>query len=183
MNSKILLSSILLSSVLFAEIPKAYIDMNYVLLNYSDNGTTSDFKPTGFKLAGGYILKDFNFVSFAVEGSLMLGVDNDSKSNVTLSNENTLTNAEASLDKMYNLQIKTIVPIVDNLNANVYLGGSRVKILTSANNFTGSNSWSNSVSYGTGLKYWFPSNVSLRLDYMKYFKNIEAVEIGLGFRF
>lgn len=73
MNSKILLSSILLSSVLFAETPKAYIDMNHVLLNYSDNGITSDFKPTGFKWTGGYILKDFNFVSFAIEGSLMLG--------------------------------------------------------------------------------------------------------------
>lgn len=84
---------------------------------------------------------------------------------------------------MYNLQIKTIVPIFDNLNANVYFGGSRAKMLTSANNFTGSNSWSNSVSYETGLEYWFQSNVSLRLDYMKYFKNIEAIDIGLGFRF
>jgi len=180
---KKMFSLVLFSTFVFAETPKTYINMNHVLLKYTDNGTTSDFKPTGFKWTAGYLVKDFDFVSFGLEASAMLGVNNDSKSSVTLSNGNTLTNAQASLDKLYNIQLKTIIPLVDKLNANVYLGGSRVKMLTNADSFTGSSGWNSAFSYGAGLEYWFPSNISFNLDYMQYFKNLNALEIGVGFKF
>ncbi len=183
MSSKILLSSILLSTLLLAETPKAYIDMNHVWLNYSNNGTTTDFKPTGFKWTGGYVLKDFDFASVAIEGSLMLGVNNDSKSNVTLSNGNSLTNAKATLDKLYSLHIKGILPITKGFNANLYLGGTRGKLLSSSNQSKSKSSFENSFSYGGGLEYWTPANVSVYANYMQYFKNLDAIEVGVGFRF
>ena len=181
---KVILLSLCLSSFIIANEPnKAYIDMNHVWLNYSNNGTTTDFKPTGFKWTGGYVFKDFDFASVAIEGSLMLGVNNDSKSSVTLSNGNSLTNAEATLDKMYSLHIKGILPITKGFNANLYLGGTRGKLLSSSNQSKSKSSFENSFSYGGGLEYWTSANVSVYGNYMQYFKNLDAVEFGIGFRF
>ena len=58
---KILVLSALVSGLLLAETPKTYINMSSVLLNYSNNGTTTDFKPTGFKWTVGYVVSDFTY--------------------------------------------------------------------------------------------------------------------------
>ena len=169
--------------MLLADESKVYIDMNPSVLSYSDNGTTSDFKPTGFKWTAGYIVKDFDFVSFGVEGSLLLGVDNDVKSKVKNSKGNSFTNAIVSIDKMYSLHLKSILPITNGFNANLYIGGTRGKLLSSSDQSSSSDSVENSVSYGIGLEYWSSADISVYANYMQYFKNLNAIEVGVGFRF
>jgi hypothetical protein len=51
---KIFTLGILLSSSLLATEPKVYINMSPVLFDYSNNGTTTNFKPTG------YLVKNFD---------------------------------------------------------------------------------------------------------------------------
>jgi opacity protein-like surface antigen len=140
---------------------KIYIDMNPMMLNYSDNGTTTDFKPTGFKWTAGYLIKDFNIVTLGLEASFMTGVESDSKTNVKGNNGVVFNQASSNLDKMYSLYLKTIVPITGGLNANLYVGGSRAKMVSSAIGFSSSNEWDSSLSYGAGLEYWSSANVSV----------------------
>jgi len=180
---KILCLLLGLSSVMVAQSPKAYIDISPMWMSYESNGISSDFNPTGFKWTGGYRLKDFSFVSFAIEGSAILGGNSDKKSTVTNSSGVTFTNAEVSLDKMYALHLKSIVPIVQNFNANLYLGATTGKLLSSSDQSQSNSSFENSFSYGAGLEYWTGANVSLYANYMQYFKNLNAVEVGVGFRF
>ena len=180
---KALLLSLCFSSFIIANEPKIYIDMSPVLLNYSDNGTTADFKPTGFKWSAGYLVKDFNIVTLGLEASFMTGVESDSKTNAKGSNGEVFNQASSRLDKMYSLHLKTIVPITGGLNANLYVGGSRAKIVSSAIGFSSSNEWDSSLSYGAGLEYWSSANVSVYGNYMQYFNNLDAVEFGVGFRF
>ena len=174
---------ILLSSSLLANEPKVYIDMSPTWMNYESKGINSKFKPTGFKWTAGYVLKDFSFTSVALEGSLLLGVDNDTKSSVTNSSGTSFTNAKVSLDKMYSLHLKSMFPLSKSFNANLYLGGTTAKVLSSSNSSSSTSSFENSVSYGAGLEYWSSADVSVYANYMQYFKNLNAVEIGVGFRF
>jgi len=180
---KILFLSALVSGLLLAETPKTYIDMSSVLFNYSNNGTTTDFKPTGFKWMAGYVVHDFTYASVAVEGSAMLGVNNDTKAHVQNSNGDTFTHAQMALDTLYNLQLKTMVPLTQSFNANLYVGGTRGKTSSSSDQSNNKGSYDNSVSYGAGLEYWSSADVSVYANYMQYFKNLNAVEIGVGFRF
>ena len=180
---RILFLSALVSGLLVAEAPKTYIDMGSVLLNYSNNGTSTDFKPTGFKWTMGYLLNDFTYASVAVEGSAMLGVNNDTKAQVHNSNGDIFSNAKMSLDALYNLQLKAIVPITQSFNTNLYMGGTRGKTFSSSNVSNNKGSYDNSFSYGAGLEYWSSADVSLQVKYMQYFKNLSAIEFGLGFRF
>lgn len=183
MNSKILFSSILLLTILSAQTPKAYIDMNPSWIKYESKGVSSKFKPIGLKLTAGYLLKKFSFASVAIEGSAMFGVNNDKKSTLTNSSGVTFTNAEISLDKLYSLHLKSMFPLTKSFNANLYLGGTSAKVLSSSDTSTSNSSFENSFSYGAGVEYWTDADVSLYANYMQYFKNLNAVEIGVGFRF
>lgn len=175
--------STILGSTLLLATPNTYVNMSNSWLNHSDNGTVDEFKPTGFKWTVGYVLKEFDHFNLAIESSAMLGVNNDTKVSVASSGTGTFTNAVETLDKLYNVNVKAIVPINDNFAVNVYLGASRVNILSTATNYGDNNSWDNGISYGAGLEYNLLSDVSVHVDYMQYFKNLNAVEVGLGFRF
>lgn len=175
--------STLLSSTLLLATPNSYVNMSNSWLSHSDNGTVSDFNPTGFKWTAGYVLKEFDHFNLAIEGSAMLGVNNDKKVTVASSGRGTFTNAIESIDKLYTVNVKAMVPLNDNFTLNAYLGASRVNILSTATNYGDNNSWDNAISYGAGLEYNLLSDVSVYVDYMQYFKNLNAVEVGLGFRF
>ena len=181
--NKLLLNILLLSSVAFAQDSKFYVDMNPSSMSFESKGISSNFKPTGFKWTAGYIVKDFDFVSFGVEGSLLLGVNNDVKSKVKNSKGNSFTNATVSIDKMYSLHLKSILPITNGFNANLYLGGTRGKLLSSSDQSSSSDGFENSISYGVGLEYWSLADISVYVNYMQYFKNLNAIEVGVGFRF
>ncbi len=157
--------------------------MSPIWMKYESSGVSSDFKPTGFKWTAGYEVKDFPFVALAVEGSAILGVNSDKKSTITNSSGATFTNAEVTVDKMYSLHLKSMFPLSSSVNANVYIGGTRGKISSSSDQSSSNSSFENSFSYGAGLEYWTPANVSLYVNYMQYFKNLDAVEFGVGFRF
>jgi len=180
---KTLTLGILLSGTLLANEPKVYVDMSPVWMNYESKGISSDFKPTGFKWSTGYVLKDFSFASVALEGSALLGVNHDKKSTVQNSNGDTFNNATVSVDKMYALHLKSMFPLSQSFNANLYLGGTTAKVLSFSDNSSSKSSFENSFSYGAGLEYWSSVNVSVYANYMQYFKNLNAVEIGVGFRF
>jgi hypothetical protein len=91
----------LFSSAIVAQNPKVYVDMSPVWMTYESKGVSSDFQPTGFKWTAGYEVKDFSFASVALEGSAILGVNNDKKSSVTNSGGTTFTNAKVTVDKLY----------------------------------------------------------------------------------
>ena len=181
--NKMLASMLIFSSAIVAQSPKVYVDMSPVWLNYESKGISSEFKPTGFKWTAGYVVKDLSFVSLALEGSAMLGVNNDRKATVQNSNGDTFTNAKVSLDKFYLLQVKSMFPISKDFNANLYLGGTTAKVLSSSDSGVSKSGFENSFSYGADLEYWTPADVSVYANYMQYFKNLDAIEVGVGFRF
>ena len=181
--NKVLASMLIFSSAIVAQSPKVYVDMSPVWLNYESKGISSEFKPTAFKWTAGYVVKDLSFVSLALEGSAMLGVNNDSKATVQNSNGDTFTNAKVSLDKLYSVQVKGMFPLSQSFNANLYLGGTTAKVLSSSDSGANASSFENSFSYGAGLEYWTSANVSVYANYMQYFNNLDAIEVGVGFRF
>ena len=180
---KTLLISLALSSAVLATSPKVYVNMSQSLLTHADNGTVSDFELTGFKWSAGYVVKEFDKLSIALEGSAMLGVTNDTKASVKSSSTGTFSNATETLERLYNVNLKVMVPLGGNVSANAYLGASRAKMLSTAINYKSNNDWDNGITYGAGVQYNILSDVSVHLDYMQYFKNLHAVEFGLGFRF
>jgi len=179
----LLITMLITSSAVVAQESKVYIDMSPIWMKYESSGVSSDFKPTGFKWTAGYKVKDFSFVTLAVEGSAILGVNSDKKSTMTNSSGATFTNAEVRVDKMYSLHLKSMFPLSNAFNANVYIGGTTGKVISSSDQSVSNSSFENSFSYGAGLEYWTPENVSLYANYMQYFKNLNAIEVGVGFRF
>jgi len=180
---KSLLLSLCFTSFIIADESKTYIDMSPIWMNYESKGISSDFNPIGFKWTAGYVLKDFSFASMALEGSALLGVNHDKKSTVQNSNGDTFNNATVSVDKMYALHLKSMFPLSQSFNANLYLGRTTAKMLSFSDNSSSKSSFENSFSYGAGLEYWTDADVSVYANYMQYFKNLNAVEIGVGFRF
>ena len=157
--------------------------MGSILSSYESEGMSSDFKPTGFKWTAGYVVKEFCYASMALEGSAILGVNSDKKSTVQNSSGETFNNAQVRIDKMYSVNVKSMFPLSQSFNANLYLGGTMAKVLSSSDNFSSKSSFENSFSYGAGLEYWSSADVSLQVKYMQYFKNLSAVEVGVGFKF
>ena len=181
--NKMLVSMLMLTGVIVAQNPKVYVDMSQSWMKYDSNGIDDDFKPKASKWTVGYELKDFSFLSVALEGSAMLGFASDKKAVVHKNSGGTFTNAEVTLDKMYGLHLKGMFPLTETLNANVYVGASRARVRSTSDQSRSNSSLENSFSYGAGLEYWFPANVSLYANYMQYFKNLDAIEFGVGFRF
>ena len=181
--NKLLVSMLIFSSAIEAQSPKIYVDISPVLMNYESQGISSEFKPIGFKWTTGYVVKEFSFASIAVDGSAMWGVKHNKKTTVQNSNGDTFGNATVSVDKMYSLHLKSMFPLSQSLNANLYLGGTGGKVLSSSDTSNSKSSFENSFSYGAGLEYWSSADASVYANYMQYFKNLNAIEIGVGFRF
>jgi len=180
---KTMILSILTLSLANAQDTKTYIDLGTMAMNYTDNGTLTDLKPVGVKWTVGYVIKDFDKFSLGVETSFATGAKSSKKSTITTTNGVVLTNSETTLEELFNANIKTIVPLKENFNANIYVGATRAKLLSIADGYASKNKYDNSISYGAGVEYWFPKNISIYGDYMQYFDNVNAIEIGIGFRF
>jgi len=182
---KILIISILFSNLLSAKI---YSDLKYTLLNYSKNGTAKDFETNGYKLTVGYMFEDlsylekFPYIDIGVENSIMFAKGKKINS-VGYKDETTLKDASVDIDLLYSMHLKATAPIVDILYGNIYLGWDTAKIGTTASNYNDTNRWDSSISYGIGIEYWIPLGVSLQLDYMSYFNNLDGIEFGFGLKF
>ncbi|HHD82435.1 MAG TPA: hypothetical protein ENK94_04505 [Campylobacterales bacterium] len=180
---KLLILTLGVSSMLLATSPKTYINMKAVQLIHTDNGTEQDFEPTAFKWTVGHIFKEFDHVALGIEASAMLGVANDTKSTVSSSTTGVYTNAKTEMDNLYNLNLKVLVPLTDNFMFSSSIGVSRAKMISTATNYSSPNNWDNSLSYGAGIHYNILRDVSLEVDYMQYYKNLNGIEVGLGFKF
>jgi len=180
---KITLISLATSSLLLAQSNENYINMSHSWLTHSDNGTVSDFNPTGFKWTIGKNLTTFKGIELAVEGTAMLGVNHDKKSSVASSSTGTFSNASIALDKLYNVNLRVKKEVLKDFSLQAYLGASRGKMIPIALNNTPSHGYQNSISYGAGVSYDIFSDVSINLEYMQYFDNLNGIEFGVGFRF
>lgn len=171
------------SSFVLATETEYYIEMAPTVLSYSGNGSTDNLKPTGFKWTVGYTLGSINKIKISTEGSVILGVNSDNRDSLSTTSGGTFTNSKTSLEELYNINLKATLPILDQLYLNGYLGGSQAKLLSTADNYQSENEFDSSVSYGAGLKYEFLSDIYLQVNYMQYFKNLNATEFALGFKF
>jgi opacity protein-like surface antigen len=179
----LILVSLVMSSTLLATEPTGYVNMDYVYLKHINNGTSSDFKPTAFQWTVGYNVATWNNISIGLEGSAMLGVISDTKRSVKSSTGGTLVNVQEQLDTLYSLNVKASLPLFLNFSTHLYVGGSRAKIESIADNYANKSVYDSSLSYGAGIKYLIAKDVSVHADYRHYFKNLEAVQIGVGFGF
>jgi hypothetical protein len=156
------------------------------MLSYSKNGTDRSFKLEGYKLTVGEMfedaLKEFSTISIGVENSIIIAGGKNINS-VGYKDDTVLKNASVDIDFLYSLHLKATTPLVDFLYGNVYLGWDTAKIGSEATNYANSSGWDQSISYGAGLEYWIPVGISIQLDYMSYFNNLDAIEFGLGFKF
>ena len=182
---KIVLAIALCSSILLAESKNLYVELggNFLTHDKDENGLKSDMESTALKVTLGSLLMEQKNYHLSLEGSLMLGLDGESKSSIEQNNGNTLTNAKLYLDKLYNVYVKGTFPLSNELKLNGYLGLSHAKTLAKADNYNGSNGFKTSLSYGIGMDYEFYSNVYLHTNYMQYFSDLSAFEAGMGFRF
>lgn len=171
------------SSLLLAQNNENYINMSHSWLTHSDNGTVSDFKPTGFKWTAGHNVYAFKGIELALEGTVMLGVDEDEKASVASLSTGTFTNASIMLDTLYNVNLRAKKEVLKDWSLQAYLGASRGKMIPIALNNTPNHGYRNSLTYGAGVSYDVLENVSLNFEYMQYFENLNAVELGVGFRF
>jgi len=177
----------LISTSLFSDTAKKYIDFEYALLNYYNSGTNKDFQLNGYKLTAGYMLFDFSYLDIGVESSILF-TKGETQRLVTIDNGvningTTLNDATVDVDFLYTGYIKATAPIVDILYGNLYFGWDRAKISSKATDYETYSKWENSFSYGIGLEYLIPMGVSLKLNYMSYFNNLNSVEFGFGFKF
>jgi len=181
--NQIVLISVAVSSLLSAETKKTYINMSHSWLTHSENGTVSDFNPTGFKWTIGQELINFKGINIAVESTVMLGVNNDKKTSVASTATGTFSNASIALEKLYNVNLRVQKEVLKDLSLQAYLGVSRIKMIPLAINNRPTRTYENGLSYGAGISYDFLPNVSVNFKYMQYFKNLSAIEVGMGFRF
>jgi len=179
MLKKILLISILFSTLLNA---KMYSDIKYSTLDYKDKDINKNFKLNGYKLSIGYMSENFSFADVGVESSI--ATDRGTKiPSITLEDETVITDAHVDIDFLYAVHLKITRPIVDILYGNLYFGLDYAKISSSAIGNNNSSRWEGSYSYGIGLEYWIPLGVSIQLNYMSYFNNLDAMEFGFGLKF
>ena len=181
--NQIVLISVAVSSLLSAETKESYINMSHSWLTHSENGTVSDFNPTGFKWTIGQELTNFKGINIAVETTAMLGINNDKKTSVASATTGTFSKASITLDKLYNVNFRVQKEVLKDVSLQVYVGASRGKIIPLAINNIPKHTYENGFSYGAGISYNILDDVSVNLEYMQYFKNLSAIEFGMGFAF
>jgi len=186
MIKRILLLIILISTLSFGKMLKKYINFEYAILNYSNSGTDKDFQLNSYKLTAGYMLFDFSYLDIGIENSIIVA-KGETQRVVTINgetiDETTLNDATVDVDFLYTAYLKATTPIIDILYGNLYFGWDRAKISSKATDYETYSKWENSFSYGIGLEYLIPMGVSLKLNYMSYFNNLNSVEFGFGFKF
>lgn len=182
---KTLLAITLCSGLLLADAPKLYINMAPIYLTHDkkDNGVKSDLNSHAFKWTLGSVLTRSDGYTLAIEGSALLGIEGKSKTRIEQNSGNGLTNAKIRIDKLYNINLKAMVPLTHQTTLNGYMGATRANTIAVADNYYQENPLENSLSYGVGLEYQFHPQVSLYTNYMQYYSDLSTFEIGLGFWF
>ena len=183
---------LLFSCILNAEddAPMGYIYVDTVLFSTSNTGTTQDFNPRGMKWAIGYLLGEYSIPIVEIEISTGLEFNYISNSKtavkddvISTSTEVNLGKVATSIDNIYALYLKTPISVAGKFDFNTYLGLSSSSLTLKNKNFLISDNKKTSLSFGFGLEYMLPQNISIHASYMQYFSNLSSIDIGLGVKF
>ena len=189
---KKIMMAIVLSGLLYAsdDKPVGYIYVDSVMYSATKTGTTQNFNPKGMKWAFGYLLGDYTIpyveidISTGLEFDFISNTNAHTKPNVISSSTGiNLGEVTASIDNVYALYLKTPISIAGKFDFNTYLGMSSSSLTLKNQNFTISDNQTTSLSYGFGLEYMLPKNISAHISYMQYFTNLSSIDIGLGVKF
>jgi opacity protein-like surface antigen len=189
---KISILLLLLSSLVLAEDDKpiGYVYVDTVMYSSTKTGTTQNFNPKGMKWAFGYLLGEYTIpvvdidVSTGLEFDFITNTSAHTKENVISSSTGiNLGKVTASIDNIYALYLKTPISIAGKFDFNTYVGMSSSSLTLKNKDFTISDNQTTSLSYGFGLEYMLPQNISVHASYMQYFSNLSSIDIGLGVKF
>ena len=189
---KLIILMLFLNSFLLGEddAPVGYIYADTVFFSVSKTGTNQNFSPKGMKWAFGYLLGDYTIpvveidISTGLEFDFISSAGGHTKSNV-ISNSTDINLGEitAKMDNVYALYLKTPISVAGKFDFNTYLGMSSSSLTLKSKEFTISDNQTTSLSYGFGLEYMLPHDISLHASYMQYFANLSSFDIGLGVKF
>jgi len=189
---KIIILILFLSSFLLGEedTPVGYIYSDTVFFSVSKTGTNQNFSPKGMKWAFGYLLGDYTIpvveidISTGLEFDFISSAGGHTKSNV-ISNSTDINLGEitAKMDNVYALYLKTPISVAGKFDFNTYLGISSSSLTLKSKDFIISDNQTTSLSYGFGLEYMLPHDISIHASYMQYFANLSSFDIGLGVKF
>lgn len=189
---KISILLLILSSFVLAEDdePVGYIYVDTVMYSATQTGTTQNFNPQGMKWAFGYLLGEYTIpvvdidISTGLEFDFITNTSAHTKENVISSSTGiNLGKVTASIDNIYALYLKTPISVAGKFDFNTYLGMSTSSLTLKNKDFTISDNQTTSLSYGFGLEYMLPQNISVHASYMQYFSNLSSIDIGLGVKF
>lgn len=189
---KIIVTVLVSSLGLFADDdkPVGYIYADTVMYNATNTGTTQNFSPKGLKLAVGYLLGEYTIpvididISTGLEFDFITSTLAHTKSNVISSSTGiNLGDVTANMDNVYALYLKTPISIAGKFDFNTYIGMSTSSLTLKNKDFTISDNQTTSLSYGFGLEYMLPQNISVHASYMQYFANLSSIDVGFGVKF
>lgn len=161
---------------------KTYIGLKYSILEYSNNGTKDSFQPQALAWNLGYTIRSFKYYSISIDTSFISGLKSVNKSISKLNNNNSITNIEVSLDKMFSIGIKHNFYFNEKLLLYLYTGESIAKIIATSEELNSKKEYDNSISFGVGINIYIQKNIFLNVEYMTYFKNLDAIQVGLVFK-
>ena len=179
---------LVLSNLSFASESSFYGNLQYTKLNYSNTGSDKDFGLDGYKLSFGYLFNDvFNSketlpITLGIEGSISL-LNSKSRETIHFKNGTVLHDASVDINALYATHLKATTPLFDLLYGNLYFGWNMADIGTSALEYERKSKNESGLSYGLGIEYWIPIGVSIQANYMRYFENLDAIEVGFGLKF
>jgi opacity protein-like surface antigen len=186
----ILVLSLTVFSLAEEDNPVGYVYVDTVFYSVGKTGTNQKFSPKGMKWSLGYLLGDYTIpfveidISTGLEFDFITNTSSHTKSNViSSSTEINLGEVTASIDNIYALYLKTPISIAGKFDLNTYLGISSSSLTLKNKDFTISDNQTTSISYGFGLEYMLPQNISVHVSYMQYFANLSSLDIGLGVKF
>jgi opacity protein-like surface antigen len=189
---KINILLLILSSLVLAEDDKpiGYVYVDTVMYSSTKTGTTQNFNPKGMKWAFGYLLGEYTIpvididISTGLEFDFITNTSAHTKENVISSSTGiNLGKVTASIDNIYALYLKTPISIAGKFDFNTYIGMSSSSLTLKNKDFTISDNQTTSLSYGFGLEYMLPQNISVHASYMQYFSNLSSIDIGFGVKF
>ncbi|HZY19694.1 MAG TPA: porin family protein [Ramlibacter sp.] len=170
----------------------AYAELGYTQLKLSSDEGGGDLRPGALRGIAGYELHP----NVAVEGMLAFGVrDDEVRASESTAFGPVTATGEVKLRHAYGIYVKPKFNVTDSLEVFGRLGYTRAKFKTRVTVSVptlGSASEEDSdaeggASTGLGANYRFTQNLSVGIDYMRYFKKdgvkVDGVTVGLGYRF
>lgn len=182
---------ILISISLWAEkTPKGYIHFDFCTMLFQSTGVNKNFTPKGVKWTAGYHLKEFMIpyleieINSAIEASIISSTASSKQDNsIGLISDVNYGEITSTLGHLYAMHLKTPLSIGERLDINIYLGTSHSEMILQNQNFDTLTNTNTSLSYGLGVEYMLPKNISTHASFIQYFNNLSSIEFGLGVKF